>query len=36
MTTSKKTKFSWLNPKLKVKDTKKYGKGVFADESIEG
>jgi hypothetical protein len=30
-----KTKFSWLNPKLKVKDTKKYGKGVFADEDIK-
>lgn len=24
--------FSWMNPKLKVRDTKKYGKGVFAKE----
>jgi hypothetical protein len=22
--------FSWMNPKLEVRDTQKYGKGVFA------
>ena len=27
--------FSWINPKLEVKDTKKYGKGVFANKDIE-
>ncbi len=26
--------FSWMNPKLEVKDTKKYGKGVFVDLAI--
>jgi hypothetical protein len=27
--------FSWMNPKLEVRDTKKYGMGVFAKEDIE-
>jgi len=27
--------FSWMNPKLEVRDTKKYGKGVFATEEIK-
>lgn len=27
--------FSWMNPKLEVRDTKKYGKGVFAKEDIK-
>jgi uncharacterized protein len=31
---SKKRTFSWMNPKLKIIDTKKYGKGVFAKSSI--
>ena len=31
----KKRNFSWMNPKLEVRDTKKYGKGVFAMEDIE-
>lgn len=30
---SKRT-FSWMNPKLEVRGTKKYGKGVFAKEDI--
>jgi SET domain-containing protein len=28
-------KYSWLNPKLYIKDTGKYGKGVFAGEEIK-
>lgn len=31
----KKRGFSWLNPKLVIKDTQKYGKGVFADKYIK-
>lgn len=27
--------FSWMNPKLEVRDTKKYGKGVFAKGVIK-
>lgn len=27
--------FSWMNPKLEVRDTGKYGKGVFAKGNIE-
>ncbi len=27
-------KFSWMNPKLEVRDTGKCGKGVFAKEDI--
>ncbi len=27
--------FSWMNQKLEVRDTKKYGKGVFAKENIK-
>jgi len=30
-----KKNFSWLNPKLEVRDTKKYGKGIFAGENIK-
>lgn len=29
-----KKPFSWMNPKLEVKNTKKYGKGVFAKKNI--
>ena len=28
-------KFSWMNQNLEVKDTKKYGKGVFAKKDIK-
>ena len=28
-------KFSWMNPKLEIRDTGKYGKGVFAKENIK-
>ena len=28
-------KFSWMNPKLEVRRTEKYGKGVFAKENIK-
>ena len=31
---SKRKSFSWLNPKLEVRDTGLYGKGVFAKEGI--
>lgn len=31
----KKQSFSWVNPKLEVRETKKYGKGVFAKEDIK-
>ena len=27
--------FSWMNPKLEVRDTEKYGKGVFAKKNIK-
>jgi uncharacterized protein len=27
--------FSWMNPKLEVRDTKKYGKGIFAKGNIK-
>ena len=27
--------FSWMNPKLEVRDTEKYGKGVFAKENLK-
>jgi SET domain-containing protein len=27
--------YSWMNPKLEIKDTEKYGKGVFAKEDIK-
>ena len=27
-------KYSWLNPKLEVRKTEKYGKGIFAKENI--
>jgi SET domain-containing protein len=27
--------FSWMNPKLEVRDTEKYGKGVFAKADIK-
>ena len=27
--------FSWMNPKLEVRETGKYGKGVFAKENIK-
>ena len=27
--------FSWMNPKLEVRDTGKYGKGVFAKENLK-
>lgn len=30
----KDQKFSWIKPKLVVKDTEKYGRGVFAGEDI--
>lgn len=33
--TDKKRPFSWMNPKLEVRDTKKYGKGVFTKEDIK-
>jgi len=29
-----KTVYSWMNPKLQIRDTKKYGKGVFAKKAI--
>jgi uncharacterized protein len=38
MTTKKKTAtpmFSWMNPKLEVRMTKHYGKGVFAKVAIK-
>lgn len=35
MDKAKKRKFSWINKKLKVKNTSKYGKGVFAIDEIE-
>ena len=31
----KKRMFSWMSPKLEVRDTEKYGKGVFAREGIK-
>lgn len=31
----KKQMFSWMNPKLEVRETGKFGKGVFAKEEIE-
>lgn len=31
----KKRMFSWMNPKLEVRDTKKYGKGVFAKSDLK-
>lgn len=31
---NKKRTFSWMNPKLEVRDTEKYGKGVFAKENL--
>ena len=27
--------FSWMSPKLEIRDTKKYGQGVFAKENIK-
>lgn len=30
-----KRMFSWMNPKLEVRDTEKYGKGVFAKEKLK-
>ena len=32
---NKKRPFSWMNPKLEVRDTKKYGKGVFTKKDIK-
>lgn len=26
--------FSWMNPKLEIRETQKYGKGVFAKENV--
>ncbi|KKQ87855.1 MAG: Nuclear protein SET [Parcubacteria group bacterium GW2011_GWF2_38_8] len=34
-TRKKKRMFSWMNPKLEVRDTKKYGKGVFAKKDLK-
>jgi len=34
-TRKKKRTFSWMNPKLEVRDTKKYGKGVFTKKDIK-
>jgi len=31
----RKRMFSWMNPKLEVRDTGKYGKGVFAKENLK-
>lgn len=31
----KKRMYSWMNSKLEVRDTKKYGKGVFAKEKLK-
>jgi uncharacterized protein len=31
----KKRMFSWMNPKLEVRDTQKYGKGIFAMDNIK-
>ena len=31
---NKKRTFSWMNPKLEVRDTNRYGKGVFAKKNI--
>jgi hypothetical protein len=33
--TAAKQPFSWMNPKLEIKRTSKYGKGVFAKEAIK-
>ncbi|MDO8486171.1 MAG: SET domain-containing protein [Candidatus Staskawiczbacteria bacterium] len=33
--TKKKRMYSWMNPKLEVRDTEKYGKGVFAKEKLK-
>ncbi|HCU70710.1 MAG TPA: SET domain-containing protein-lysine N-methyltransferase [Candidatus Moranbacteria bacterium] len=30
-----KREFSWMNPSLEIRDTNKYGKGVFAKEDIK-
>jgi hypothetical protein len=30
-----KKPFSWVSPKLEVKETENYGKGVFAQETIK-
>jgi uncharacterized protein len=35
MIKKQKRMFSWMNPKLEVRDTKKYGKGVFAKKDIK-
>ena len=32
--TTAQRSFSWMNPNLEIRDTAKYGKGVFAKESI--
>jgi uncharacterized protein len=34
-TQKKKRMFSWMNPKLEVRYTEKYGKGVFARENLK-
>ena len=34
-TRKKKKMFSWMNPKLEVRDTKKYDKGVFAKKNLK-
>jgi hypothetical protein len=34
-TAKKKRTFSWMNPKLEVRETEKYGKGIFAKEFIK-
>ncbi len=31
----KQRPFSWMNPKLEIRDTKKYGKGVFAKADLK-
>lgn len=31
----KEKMFSWMNPKLEVRDTDKYGKGVFANDDVK-
>jgi hypothetical protein len=34
-TKNKPKPFSWMNPKLEVRETQKYGKGVFAKKDIK-
>lgn len=33
--TKPQRKFSWMNPKLEIRDTKKYGKGVYLKKDIK-